>query len=160
MTTTSTRHTDHERAVTFLRATAATVGAVFLIVGILGFVPGITTNADDIEFAGHESPAKLLDTFQVSILHNLVHVAFGIAGLALARQARAAAMYLLGGGAIYLVLWLYGLLVERNSEANFVPVNQADDWLHLVLGIAMVGLGALGWVGLERGRTTTGNRIA
>ena len=154
MSSTSTPHTDHDKAVKLLRAAAATVGAVFLLVGILGFVPGITTNADDIEFAGHESPAKLLDTFQVSILHNLVHVAFGLAGLALARQARTAAAYLIGGGAIYLVLWLYGLLVERNSDANVVPVNQAADWLHLVLGIGMLALGLLGWRGLDRSRVT------
>lgn len=155
----STHHTDHDRAVRFLRAAAATVGAVFLLVGILGFVPGITTSAGDIEFAGHESPAKLLDVFQVSVLHNLVHVAFGLAGLALARQARTAAAYLIGGGAIYLVLWLYGLLVDRDSDANFVPVNDADDWLHFVLGLGMIGLGLLGQRGLERHDVRRADRV-
>jgi hypothetical protein len=50
-------------------------------------------------------------------------------------------MYLIGGGAVYLVLFLYGLVVGQNSSANFVPVNPADDWLHLVLGLGMIGLG-------------------
>jgi hypothetical protein len=160
MSSTSTRYTDQDRAVRLLRAAAATVGAVFLVVGILGFVPGITTNADDITFAGHESPAKLLDIFQVSVLHNLVHIAFGIAGLVLARQARTAAAYLIGGGVIYLVLWLYGLLVERNGDANFVPVNEADDWLHFVLGLGMIALGLLGRRALDRHRTTRDGRYA
>jgi hypothetical protein len=120
---------------------AAAVGAVFVLVGILGFVPGITTDYDTMKFAGHESHAKLLGLFQVSILHNIVHLLFGVAGLALARRADTARAYLIGGGAVYLVLWVYGLVIERRSEANFVPLNDADNWLHLVLGIAMIGLG-------------------
>ena len=52
---------------------------------------------------------------------------------------------LIGGGAIYLVLWLYGLLIDKDSQANFVPLNTADDWLHFVLGLGMIALGvALG----------------
>ncbi len=124
-----------------LRKAAMAVGAVFLLVGVLGFVPGITSNFDQMEFAGHESGAKLLDLFQVSVLHNIVHLLFGVAGLALARTVSGARNYLVGGGIIYLVLWLYGLVVGQESNANFVPLNNADDWLHLVLGVAMIGLG-------------------
>ena len=126
-----------------IQAAAALVGAVFLLVGVLGFIPGITTSYDSLEAAGRESHAELLGIFQVSILHNIVHLLFGVAGLAMARATRSATTYLIGGGAVYLVLWLYGLLVDKASEANFVPVNAADDWLHLVLGIAMIGLGVL-----------------
>jgi 4-hydroxybenzoate polyprenyltransferase len=124
---------------------AAAVGAVFLLVGILGFIPGITTNYDTMQFAGHESGAKLLGIFQVSILHNIVHLLFGIAGLVLAATWNGARGYLIGGGAIYLVLWIYGLLIDHGSQANFVPLNDADNWLHLVLGAGMIALGlALG----------------
>jgi len=133
-----------------LRTAALVVGAVFLLVGILGFIPGITTNYDQLEFAGHESMAKLLGIFQVSVLHNIVHLLFGAAGIALARTDLNARNYLIGGGVIYLLLWIYGLLVERGSSANFVPLNNADDWLHLVLGIAMIGLG----VALSRNLTS------
>ncbi len=122
---------------------AAVVGAVFLLVGILGFIPGITTGYDGMEVAGHESHAELLGIFQVSILHNVVHLLFGVAGVMLARTPANARNYLIGGGAIYLVLWLYGLLIDKTSSANFVPVNVADDWLHLVLGAGMVALGVL-----------------
>ena len=59
------------------------LGVVFLLVGILGFIPGITTHYGDMSFAGDDSGAKLIGIFQVSILHNLVHMLFGIAGLAL-----------------------------------------------------------------------------
>ncbi len=44
---------------------------------------------------------------------------------------------------MYLVLWLYGLVVAGDHPLNFVPVNNADNWLHLVLGIGMLALGFL-----------------
>ena len=67
-----------------LQMAATAVAAVFLLVGVLGFVPGITTDYGAMEFAGHESDAQLLGLFQVSVLHNVVHLAFGAAGLLLA----------------------------------------------------------------------------
>ncbi|MCU1572617.1 MAG: hypothetical protein JWO93_703, partial [Micrococcaceae bacterium] len=63
--------------------------------------------------------------------------------------------YLIVGGVIYLVLWIYGLLAgNSDSAANFVPVNTADNWLHFVLGIGMIALGVL----LTRNRTTSTTR--
>jgi len=142
-----------EGAAGFLRLVTGAVGLVFLAVGILGFVPGVTTNYDDMAFAGHESGAKLIGVFEVSVLHNLVHVLFGIAGLALASRPRPAALYLLVGGAIYAVLWIYGLVIDKESSANFVPLNNADNWLHFVLAVGMIALGALGLRRLQhRGR--------
>jgi arginine exporter protein ArgO len=122
---------------------AATVfGAVFLLVGILGFIPGVTTNYDTMTFAGHHSEAMLLGVFAVSVLHNIVHLAFGVAGLALARTPAGARNFLIGGGIVYLVLWIYGLVIDHGSDANFVPVNNADNWLHLGLAVVMIALGA------------------
>jgi hypothetical protein len=134
---------------TTLQKAALAVGVVFLAVGVLGFVPGVTQNFSDLQFASHQSDALLLGLFQVSILHNIVHLLFGVAGILLARSFSGARQYLIVGGVIYLVLFLYGLLVGQNSAANFVPVNTADDILHLILGIGMIGLG----LALSRGRT-------
>jgi hypothetical protein len=122
---------------------ALVVAAVFALVGVLGFVPGVTTNFGDLGFAGHASEAMLLGLFQVSILHNLVHVLFAVAGFAMARTPAGARGFLVGGGVIYLVLWLYGLVIDPDSALNFVPLNGADNWLHLVLGVGMVALGVL-----------------
>ncbi len=121
---------------------ALVVGAMFLLVGILGFVPGITQNFDALEFAGRESQAELLGVFQMSILHNIVHLLFGIAGIAAARTMAAARGFLIGFGAVYVVLFAYGMVIDRASAANFVPLNTADDWLHLGLGAGMILLGA------------------
>jgi arginine exporter protein ArgO len=135
-----------------LQLAAAVVGAVFLLVGILGFIPGVTTNYDQLAFAGHQSSALLLGLFAVSVLHNLVHAAFGVAGLVLSRTRSGAKNFLVFGGIVYAVLWLYGLLIDHGSPANFVPVNTADNWLHLFLAIGMIALGVL--LGRDtRGRT-------
>jgi hypothetical protein len=144
---------------TTIQTAALAVGAAFLLVGVLGFVPGITTNYGTLGFAGHESGALLLGIFQVSILHNIVHLLFGVAGIVMARSAAQSRNYLIGGGAVYLVLWIYGLLIGKDTAANFVPVNTADDWLHFVLGVAMIGLGVALSRGTARaGRTTTATR--
>ena len=139
MATHTASSVSHDRSRIELAALA--VGATFLLVGILGFIPGITTNFGDMTFASHDSEAKLLGIFEVSVLHNIVHLLFGVAGLAMARTYQGAVSYLVGGGVVYLVLWLYGLLIDHHSSANFVPVNSADNWLHLALGLSMVGLG-------------------
>jgi arginine exporter protein ArgO len=135
---------------TNVQKAAMAVGAVFLLVGILGFIPGITTNYDQMSFAGHESESMLMGVFQVSILHNIVHLLFGIGGIAMAKSISGARNYLIWGGAVYLVLWLYGLIIGHDTAANFVPVNTADNWLHFVLGVGMVALGVL----LTRNRAT------
>jgi hypothetical protein len=118
------------------RLASAGAGMVFLLVGVLGFMPGVTT--DGLAFAGHESTAELFGVFQVSVLHNLVHIAFGVAGLVLATSARGARIFLVGGGLVYLALFAYGLVVDR--EADVVPVNAADNWLHLFLGVGLLAL--------------------
>ena len=41
------------------------------------------------------------------------------------------------------MLWLYGFAIDRDTAANFVPVNDADNWLHLVLGFGMLAAGLL-----------------
>ena len=90
--------------------------------------------------------------FNVSVLHNLVHLAFGVAGIALPRTFNSARSYLIGGGIVYLVLVIYGLVIDDDSSANFVPVNDAGNWLHLGLAVAMIALGAA----LGRRRDDTG----
>jgi hypothetical protein len=114
------------------------VGAVFLLVGIAGFIPGLTTNLyDGLEFAGDDGTSELLGLFAVSVLHNIVHMLFGIAGLALAATASGARAYLIGGGAVYIGLFLLGIV----GGGDWIPANDADDWLHLLLGVGMIAVG-------------------
>jgi hypothetical protein len=135
----SDRHDDDapDRARTFARL----FGIAFLLVGIAGFIPGITTNYDDMGFMSDSSDAEIFGLFQTSVLHNLVHLAFGVAGLAMSRRWSSARKYLLWSGVIYLVLFVYGLFVggrEDEKWINFIPVNNEDDVLHLLLGLGLL----------------------
>ena len=138
------RSTDQTLALVF--------GVTFLGAGILGFIPGITSNYDELKFAGPDSDAELLGLFQVSVLHNIVHVVFGIAGLAMARTWDSASTYLLGSGVVYTVLFLYGIFFGGDDgDANFVPVNDWDTYfLHLVLAVGLLG----SWAATRRERGT------
>ena len=126
---------------------AKLVGVVFLLVGIAGFIPGITTNLyDGLDFAGDGSEAELLGIFQVSVLHNIVHALFGV-GIFMAATPEGARTFLIGSGAIYVVLFLLGII----GGADWVPINDADNWLHLGLAVGLLGLG----FGLTRDRDHT-----
>jgi len=124
-----------------IQSVALLVGVVFVVVGILGFIPGITTNYHDLKFAGHNSDAQLLGIFDVSILHNIVHMLIGVAGIVLARTIDGARTYLIGGGLVYLVLFVYGAIWHGETGSNWIPVNWADNVLHLALGAGMVVIG-------------------
>jgi hypothetical protein len=120
---------------------AGLFGLAFVVVGVAGFVPGVVDHYQQLGWWRSGSGAQLLGVFQVSILLNLVHLGFGTLGLLLARTTPTARVYLSGGGAAYLALGVYGLLIDRAGGWNVVPVDRADDWLHMGLGIAMLYAG-------------------
>lgn len=134
-----------------VQTAALVAGVVFLAVGVLGFVPGITTNYNQLSFAGHESEAMLLGIFQVSVLHNIVHLLFGVLGIAASKSRSNSRNFLIGSGVVYLLLTAYGYLIDQNTAANFVPVNHGDNLLHLALGLGLLA------AGLVLGKNTAGN---
>jgi len=122
------------------QSAATLVGVVFVLVGIAGFIPGITTHLyDGLDLAGDNGSSEMLGLFMVSWLHNTVHLGFGLAGLALAKTFAEAQLYLIGGGIVYLALSLLGVF----GAADWIPANDPDDWLHLVLGVGLIGLGVM-----------------
>jgi len=116
----------------------AVVGAVFVVVGLLGF-----TVSGEHSFAGHTGSNLIL--FQVNGLHNVVHLAVGIvlilAAIAGTRAARTANTTI---GAVYLILGVLGLFLPAASALNLIALNGADNALHIVIGLVLVafGLGA------------------
>lgn len=132
-----------------LQAAALAFGTLFLLAGILGFIPVFTSNLDALTFAGPESGAMLFGVLQVSILHNFVHIALGVAGFVASRSVRDAASYLLVAGAVNLVIWLYGMVFGHGGDADFLPINSADNWTHFLTGVIMI---VLGMTGPGRGR--------
>lgn len=123
---------------------AAVFGLSFLLAGVGGFIPGVTQDLDGLSLYGIDSTAELLGLFRVSIVHNIVHVLFGV-GLLAAARASWSKVYLLGGALAYGVVLAYGLVVDQESEANLLPINDADNLLHIALtaGLLVAGLVAL-----------------
>ena len=90
--------------------------------------------------------ADVLDICEQLQLSEVVFVGHSVSamiGILAAKRHDTALQYLLYGGIVYLVLWLYGLFIDKTSAANFVPLNTADDWLHFVLGVGMIALALL-----------------
>ena len=106
-------------------------GVVFLLVGALGFVTTGTSMAVD---AG-----SLLGLFPVNLLHNLVHVLFGVWGLVAGRSGAQAVQYCTLGGAIYLVLAVLGVFIP--TTFGLIPIGGHDVWLHALLGAVLLGVG-------------------
>jgi hypothetical protein len=131
---------------------ALAIGVLYTIVGIAGFfVTG---------FDGFASPEGelLFGIFEVNPTHNIVHLAIGLAGLALWANLGTARIYgwLLAIG--YGATFVFGLFVaDTNSQANVLALNTPDNWLHL--GSALAGLAIALWPADDRrrgdGRRTT-----
>lgn len=106
------------------------IGAAYTLVGIAGFfLTGVSGFA--------EPTGELLLGFEVNPLHNIVHLIIGIAGLALWRTLDQARLYgwLLVAG--YGLTFIYGLFVaDTDQAANFLALNTADNWLHIVSVVA------------------------
>jgi hypothetical protein len=115
---------------------AGAVGAVFIVVGLLGF-----TVSGGHSLAGHTG-GRLLGLFQVNSLHNLVHLGVGAAMVAAAiagtRGARSANTVI---GFVYLALGVVGLFITGDSPLNIVALNGADNGLHLAIGAVLVAVG-------------------
>ncbi len=117
---------------------AGLVGLGLVILGVMGFIPGLVQHYGQLHWWKNGSGAQLFDVFQTSILHNLVYLGFGAVGLLAAKTAVTARAYLSGGGILSFTLGIYGLLIDRFGNSNVVPVDRADDWLHIGLGVAMI----------------------
>lgn len=111
-------------------------GILFLGIGILGFVPGMTHMHEGAPELTVEGPGHgyLLGLFHVNVLHNLVHVIFGIWGLASFRSFSASRMYGRGVGIIYLIFTVFGLVPGLNTLFGLVPLHGNVVWLHFLLG--------------------------
>ncbi|HEX5877926.1 MAG TPA: DUF4383 domain-containing protein [Actinomycetota bacterium] len=109
------------------------IGVIYTLIGLAGFfVTGFDNFASETD--------KTLVGFEINPLHNIVHLAIGLAGLALWRRLDTARTYgwLLAAG--YGLAFLYGLFAAGNSDINFLSLNGADNGLHLVSAVAGVAI--------------------
>lgn len=124
---------------------ALVFGIVFLIIGVLGFVPGVTAPHSHPDVRVTSGLGLEFSLFPVNVLHNLAHVLFGVWGLAAARSLGGARVYGKAVAVVYGLLTVMGLISAANLYTTFglVPLYGNDIWLHAVL--ALVG-GYFGFV--------------
>lgn len=113
-----------------LKMASIAFGVVFLLAGVLGFVPGITTNE------------MMLGIFHVNVAHNVVHLLSGavalIAGLTSTAYAR---IYFRVFGVVYALVAALGLYVGNGMLLGLISNNMADVWLHAVIALVALWLG-------------------
>jgi hypothetical protein len=116
---------------------ALAIGGTLVVAGILGFFYNASFGTGD--GTGRDAVLGILD---VNGWHNVVHVASGAIGLALAGRYDGSRAYALGFGAVYLVVTVLGFAAGDGDEIfNLIPVNTEDNVLHLLIGIAGLGAG-------------------
>ncbi|HUF65327.1 MAG TPA: DUF4383 domain-containing protein [Gemmatimonadaceae bacterium] len=113
---------------TTVQRVAQIFGVIFLIIGIAGFFFSVTMDE-----------AMLLGMFPVNVAHNVVHLLFGIWGLAAARSFAGAKSYAQITGVIYLVLAVLGLVDPTGF--GLIPIGGNDIWLHAAIGIVLTYFG-------------------
>jgi Domain of unknown function (DUF4383) len=118
-------------------ATAAlTFGVVFILAGISGFFaapPPLNAPPLTIDH-GH---GLALGVFPINTLHNIVHLLFGVLGIAAARGAvMSARAYFQVVALSYALLVVLGLLPATQTTFGLIPIWGADVWLHA--GLALV----------------------
>ena len=109
-------------------------GLALLLAGILGF---IANSAFD---TGNNIDGDKLIVFEVNGWHNLVHLASGAVGLAMAGKPASARLFALGFGGVYVLVTIIGF-IDGNDIFGLLPINAADNVLHLLIALAGIAAG-------------------
>ena len=128
---------------TALRRFALIFGIVFLLVGVAGFVPALTTPHTHGDMVMTTGMALLFGLFPVNLLHNLAHVLFGVWGLFAAKSDTAARLYGQVVAVAYGLLTIMGLVTAMNLHTafGFIPLYGHDIWLHAALAVVAAYFG-------------------
>lgn len=117
-----------------VKRVAMVFGIVFLLAGILGLL-----SAGGTSMAADPAPAMLLGRFGVNLLHNIVHLLFGVWGVLAARSFSGAKQYAQIAGTLYLILAVCGFLIP--TTFGLIPIGGSDIWLHAGIGLVLAGVG-------------------
>ena len=117
-----------------IRTVALLFGVVFTLIGIAGFIPSLVQPATEHMDVGMNH-GVLLGLFPINTAHNIVHVLFGLWGLAASRSIGGSRSYFQAVAVIYILLAIMGLLPQTNTTFGLVPLYGNDVWLHAALGL-------------------------
>jgi hypothetical protein len=108
------------------RGVALIFGIIYTVVGIVGFIPSLGGTFG-------VAPSALLHTFNINVVHNIVHLVIGIGALAVSGRVERAASWLQAWGYILIIIAIIGFFWK--NPLNIIPLGGPDVWLHLVTGI-------------------------
>jgi hypothetical protein len=111
---------------------ATLFGAIYVLVGILGFIPALGGSTG-------MTPGTLLGVASVNVLHNIVHLIIGLAGLSGGRTEAGAAAFGKTFGIILLVIGLLGFV--QPNLFGILPIGGYDIWIHLITGAILAYAG-------------------
>src|SRR5687768_15081326 len=133
------------RAMSPIRAFALSIGIIYLLVGIAGFIPGLVepppTGAPHVHV--HQNHGYLLGLFPVNLLHTLFHLFIGLFGLVAAISFAGARLYARGLAIVYGALAILGLMPFTNTLYGLLPLHGNDIWLHALTALVA---GYFGWI--------------
>jgi hypothetical protein len=132
-----------------IRNFAIVMGLLYLMVGLLGFFPGLVTAP------APGAPHMSLDTgygylmglFPINILHNLVHIGVGLWGVIAYRSMSGSFSFARGLAIFYGALTIMGLIPGLNTTFGLIPIFGHDVWLH---AISAAAAGYFGFAGTSR----------
>jgi Domain of unknown function (DUF4383) len=114
-----------------VRTFALIFGIIYVLVGILGFIPALSTHPADAPHLSVESGhGYMLGLFPINILHNIVHLIIGLWGLLASRSVAGARLYAKVLAIAYALLAVLGLIPATNTTFGLIPIHGNDVWLH------------------------------
>jgi len=117
-----------------VKTAAILFGLVFLVIGVLGFVPACTPNVNGMPM--------LLGIFHVNTAHNIVHLASGaiflLCGMASASASRT---FFKLFGVVYALVAVLGFYYRDQPLLGIISSNNANTWLHVGLAVVMLIIG-------------------
>lgn len=136
-----------------IRTFTLSIGIIYLIVGILGFFPGLMTAPPQNAPAMSTPYGLLFGMFPVNSLHNVVHLGIGAWGILAYKDPDSARLYAQSLAVLYAALGVFGLIPALNTMFGLVPLFGHDIWLHFLTALAAAYFGFMSPVTVETGQS-------
>ncbi|WP_026731853.1 DUF4383 domain-containing protein [Fischerella sp. PCC 9605] len=127
------------------RYCALTIGILFLLLGLAGFIPALVsvpgTNISyiPVDLSPNAYAAGfgyVFGVFPTNFLHNLVHCAVGLWGIASYTSASSARLFNRAFAVAYIIIAIMGLLPFAKTFFGLMPLFGNNVWLNALTAVA------------------------